>query len=415
MNKPKQDMLSVAEALAKVTGGVSLVSTEQVPLPAALGRVLAEDVASRLSHPPADVSAMDGYAVRADDVTDAPVILKQIGESQAGSGFDGSVGPGETARIFTGAPLPDGADTIIIQEVTEADGDQITIKETSPPGYNKRDFVRAAGQDFKTGEVLLVAGRVLTARDLGLAASMNVPWLTVRRRPRIAYTATGDEVVMPGDTLGPDQIISSNSVALGAYIQALGATPVNLGIARDTEGSLRQVISGAKGCDLLITIGGASVGDYDFVRKVLGDEGMELGFFRVAMRPGKPLIFGRLGDIPVLGLPGNPVSAGVTSVIFLRAAIAVMLGIPEDDAPAPTALLGRDLEANDRRQEYLRAKLTRDDDGNLVATPFEKQDSGMMARLAAADCLVVRPPLAPAAAAGDRVEILMLSDGGPLF
>jgi molybdopterin molybdotransferase len=244
---------------------------------------------------------------------------------------------------------------------------------------------------------------------------MNVPWLTVRRRPRIAYTATGDEVVMPGDTLGPDQIISSNSVALGAYIQALGATPVNLGIARDTEGSLRQVISGAKGCDLLITIGGASVGDYDFVRKVLGDEGMELGFFRVAMRPGKPLIFGRLGDIPVLGLPGNPVSAGVTSVIFLRAAIAVMLGIPEDDAPAPTALLGRDLEANDRRQEYLRAKLTRDDDGNLVATPFEKQDSGMMARLAAADCLVVRPPLAPAAAAGDRVEILMLSDGGPLF
>ena len=411
MNKPKQDMLSVAEAMEKVTAGVSLVATELVSLTDALGRVLAEDVASRLAHPPADVSAMDGYAVIAEDVAEAPVTLKQIGESAAGSGFDGAISSGETVRIFTGAPLPVGADTIIIQEVTEADGDQITIKETAPLG----DFVRAEGQDFKTGEVLLKSGRVLTARDLGLAAAMNVPWLTVRRKPRIAYTATGDEVVMPGDTLGPDQIISSNSVALGAYIQALGATPVDLGIARDTEGSLRQVIAGAKGCDLLITMGGASVGDYDFVRKVLGDEGMDLGFYRVAMRPGKPLIFGRLDDIPVLGLPGNPVSAGVTSVIFLQAAIAVMLGLDTDDAPAPTALLGRDLEANDRRQDYLRAKLSRDEDGNLVATPFERQDSGMMARLAAADCLIVRAPHSEAAKAGDRVEILMLSDGGVNF
>ena len=398
MNKPKQDMLSVAEALAIVTAGVSLVSTEQVPLPAALGRVLAEDVAARLSHPPADVSAMDGYAVRAEDVAEVPVRLKQTGESAAGSGFDGAISAGEVVRIFTGAPLPRGANTIIIQEVTEADADTITIKETEPRG----DYVRAAGQDFNTGEVLLQSGRVLTARDIGLAAAMNVPWLMVRRRPRIAYTATGDEVVMPGDPLG-------------AYIQALGATPVNLGIARDTEGSLRQVIAGAKGCDLLITSGGASVGDYDFVRKVLGDEGMDLGFYRVAMRPGKPLIFGRLGDIPVLGLPGNPVSAGVTSVIFLQAAIAVMLGVAEDDAPPPTALLGRDLEKNDRRQDYLRAKLSRDKDGNLVATPFERQDSGMMARLAAADCLVVRAPHAEAAKAGERIEILPLGDGGVVF
>ena len=411
MNKPKQDMLSVAEALAIVTAGVSLVSTEQVPLPAALGRVLAEDVAARLSHPPADVSAMDGYAVRAEDVAEVPVRLKQTGESAAGSGFDGAISAGEVVRIFTGAPLPRGANTIIIQEVTEADADTITIKETAPRG----DYVRAAGQDFNTGEVLLQSGRVLTARDIGLAAAMNVPWLMVRRRPRIAYTATGDEVVMPGDPMGPDQIISSNSVALGAYIQALGATPVNLGIARDTEGSLRQVIAGAKGCDLLITSGGASVGDYDFVRKVLGDEGMDLGFYRVAMRPGKPLIFGRLGDIPVLGLPGNPVSAGVTSVIFLQAAIAVMLGVAENDAPPPTALLGRDLEKNDRRQDYLRAKLSRDKDGNLVATPFERQDSGMMARLAAADCLVVRAPHAEAAKAGERIEILPLGDGGVVF
>ena len=336
MNKPKNKMLSVAEALAKVTGGVERVSAEQVALPEALGRVLASDVAARLTHPPVAVSAMDGYAVRAAAVADVPATLKQIGESAAGSGFAGSVGPGETVRIFTGAPLPDGADTIIIQEVTDADGETITIKESAKEGH----FVRPAGLDFSEGEILLKAGRVLTARDLGLAAAMNVPWLDVRRRPRIAYTATGDEVVMPGDPLGPNQIISSNSVALGAYIETLGGTPVNLGIARDSEDSLRQVFEGARGMDMLITMGGASVGDYDFVRKVLSAEGMDLGFYRVAMRPGKPLIFGHLGGVAVLGLPGNPVSAGVTSAIFLQAAMAKMLGL-DDTVMAPTALLGR--------------------------------------------------------------------------
>ena len=404
-------MISVAEALELVTAGVSLVSTEHVPLPAALGRVLAEDVAARLTHPPTAVSAMDGYAVRAADVAEVPATLKQIGEAQAGSGFSGQVRAGETVRIFTGAPLPNGADTVIIQEVTDADGDSIVIKETASEG----DFVRAAGLDFSEGEVLLAQGRVLTARDLGLAAAMNVPWLTVRRRPRIAYTATGDEVVMPGDPLGPDQIISSNSVALGAYIKVLGGEPVNLGIARDNEESLRQVFEGARGCDLLVTMGGASVGDYDFVRQVLDGEGVDLGFYKVAMRPGKPLIFGRLGAIPVLGLPGNPVSAGVTSVIFLRAAILKMTGLePVDETPA-TALLGRGLEANDFRQDYLRAGLSRDGDGNLVATPFERQDSSMMARLARADCLVVRRPEAPAAKKGERVEIISLGESAVAF
>lgn len=411
MPEPKQQMLSVAEALKKVTAGFSIVSAEQVALSDALGRVLAEDVESRLTHPPADVSSMDGYAVRAEDVAEAPVTLTQIGESQAGSGFDGSVGAGETARIFTGAPVPNGADTIIIQEVTDSDGNKITIKETTSKG----EFIRKAGQDFKSGEVLLSAGRVLTARDLGLAAAMNVPWLTVRRKPRIAYTATGDEVMMPGDPVGPDQIVSSNSIALGAYIQSLGGQPVDLGIARDTEDSLRQIIAGAKGCDLLITIGGASVGDYDFVRKVLNEEGMDLGFFRVAMRPGKPLIFGNMSGIPVLGLPGNPVSAGVTSVIFLKAAMNVMLGLKDEDGTQPTALLGRDLKENDKRQDYLRAELNRDKDGNLVATPFERQDSGMMARFASADCLVIRPVKAPAAKAGDRVDILFFGDHSSLF
>ncbi len=411
MNKPKNNMISVAEALAKVTGGVKLVSAQQVALPDALGRVLASDIAARLTHPPAAVSAMDGYAVRAADVADVPATLKQIGESAAGSGFEGSVGPGETVRIFTGAPLPDGADTIIIQEVTEPEKEAITIKESAQKGH----FVRPAGLDFSEGEVLLKAGRVLTARDLGLAAAMNVPWLDVRRRPRIAYTATGDEVVMPGDPLGPDQIISSNSVALGAYIETLGGAPTNLGIARDNEVSLRQVFEGARGQDLLITMGGASVGDYDFVRKVLNEEGMDLGFYKVAMRPGKPLIFGHMGGVPVLGLPGNPVSAGVTSAIFLHAAMAVMLGIADGGNAPAAALLGRDLEANDFRQDYLRATLSTDDEGSLVAMPFERQDSAMMARLAQADCLIVRPPEAPAAPKGERVDIIMLGGGMVAF
>ncbi|MFQ5764723.1 MAG: gephyrin-like molybdotransferase Glp [Rhodospirillales bacterium] len=404
-------MISVAEALAKVVQGVSRVSSEQVPLAAALGRVLAEDVASRVSHPPAAVSAMDGYAVRAADVKDPPATLTRIGESAAGARFEGAIGKGECIRIFTGAPLPEGADAVVIQEDTSTDGDAVTMKEAAIPGR----FVRPQGLDFAAGEVLLSAARVLTARDVGLAAAMNVPWLLVRRRPRIAFAATGDEVMMPGDPLGPDQIVSSNSLALGAYVRALGGQPVNLGIARDTEESLRQVLAGARGADLLVTTGGASVGDYDLVTKVLGAEGLDLGFYKVAMRPGKPLIFGRLGDVPVLGLPGNPVSTAVTAVIFLKAAIEEMLGIRTDADAAATAVLGRDLRANDERQEYLRAVTSLDADGNLVATPFEKQDSAMLTRLAEADCLVVRAPGAPAAKKGDRVAIIPLGQGTVLF
>jgi len=404
-------MLSVAEALAKVIDGVSLMPPEQVALPDALGRVLAADVASRVTHPPADVSAMDGYAVKAADVQSVPATLRQIGISQAGGGFSGAVKTGETVRIFTGAPVPEGADAIVIQEDTDSDGDVITVKEASPEGH----FIRPAGLDFKVGEVLLKAGKVLTARDIGLAAGMNVPWLSVRRRPRVAFTATGDEVVMPGDPLGPDQIISSNSVALAAYIRALGGEPVDLGIAGDSEDELRGVLAGAKGADMLVTMGGASVGDFDFVKTVLGEEGLDLGFYKVAMRPGKPLIFGRLGEIPVLGLPGNPVSAGVTSVIFLKAAIARMLGADRKAPLLSSALLGADMKANDFRQDYVRAALATDGDGNLVATPFERQDSSMMARLADADCLIVRPPDAASAPKGERVDIITFGDGAVPF
>jgi molybdopterin molybdotransferase len=307
-------------------------------------------------------------------------------------------------RIFTGAPVPAGADAIVIQEDTEAKDDRVVVREGAPVGR----YVRRAGGDFARGDVLLKTGRVLTARDIGIAAAMNVPWLMVRRRPRVAILSTGDEVVMPGDPLGPNQIVSSNSLALAAYVRVLGGEPVNLGIARDSEDSLRALAAGARGADLLVTIGGASVGEHDLVRKVLGAEGLQLSFYTIAMRPGKPLIFGHLNGIPMLGLPGNPVSAGVCSVLFMRPALRVMLGMPAvDDAPY-TARLGRDLGANDRREDYLRASLARDPVGGLVATPFERQDSNLMALFAKADCLVIRPPFAPPARQGETVNVVPL-------
>ena len=400
-------MISVAEALERVIAGIQPISAERVGLADALGRVLAEDVASRITQPFADVSAMDGYAVRAADVTAAPVVLEQIGESTAGRGFEEPIGAGQTVRIFTGAPLPKGADAIVIQEDTEAQGAAITVRQ----GVARGAYVRAAGMDFRTNDVLLRAGRVLTARDLGMAAAMNVPWLTVRRQPRIAILATGDELVMPGEPVGPHQIIGSNSLAVAAYARVLGGIPTLLGIARDTEDSLRGLLAGARNADLLITIGGASVGDYDLVRQVLGTEGLRLDFYKIAMRPGKPLIFGHLNDVPVLGLPGNPVSAGVCSVLFLAPAMKVMLGSVENEECGKTALLGCDLGENDRRQDYLRASLATDGAGNPVATPFPKQDSAMMALFAGADCLVVRPPFAPPARAGERVPIVPLRIG----
>jgi len=400
-------MISVEQALDNVRAGFTAIGCETVSIDQALGRVLGENVASRVSQPPKDVSSMDGYAVRAADVATVPVTLTRIGESQAGDGFDGEVGLGQTVRTFTGAPIPAGADAIVIQEVTEVDGDQILITESSNTGR----FVRPAGLDFSHGDILITEGTVLSARDIGLLAAMNVPWVKVRRRPRVGIIATGDEVVMPGDPLGPDQIVSSNSLALSGYITALGGEPVNLGIAQDTVESLREILAAAKGMDLIMTIGGASVGDYDLVQQVMGEKGLKLDFYKVAMRPGKPMIFGHLGGIPVLGLPGNPVSAGVTCVIFLGVAMDIMLGVDSGGGQKETAVLGRDLDGNDQRQDYLRAELTRTEDGALSACPFEIQDSAMMERFARADCLVIRPPHAVPAKAGERVEIIRLSMG----
>ncbi len=397
-------MISVAEALQRILDGIHRMPAETVNLAAAHGRVLAQDVAARVTQPPADVSAMDGYAVRAGDVGSVPVSLTLIGESAAGNAFGGSVGPGQTVRIFTGAPVPKGTDAIVMQEDTEVSGDQVGITEAASQGR----FIRPAGLDFRLGDVGLTANRVLSARDVGLAAAMNVPWLSVARAPRIALLATGDEIVRPGEPLAANQIISSNTIALMALIRASGGEAIDLGIASDDEESLRALAVGARGADMLVTLGGASVGDHDLVRQVLGQEGMELNFWRIAMRPGKPLLFGRIGETPMLGLPGNPVSSLVCGIVYLRPAIRAMLGL-EPHASSQTARLGCDLAGNDLRQDYLRASSHFDGDGEVIVTPFERQDSSMLSRLAQADCLVLRPPHAEPAKVGDRVEILPLN------
>ena len=401
-------MISVQEALSRILADLPLMPVETVDLAHARGRVLAENVIARVTQPPADVSAMDGYAVRAEDVATVPATLSRIGTAPAGGAFEGEVGSGETVRIFTGGPVPKGADTIVIQEDTEAGGDDdgaVVVLASAAKGA----YVRPAGLDFSAGKAGITAGRVLGARDIGLAAAMNVPWLQIRRKPLVAILATGDEIVRPGEPIGPNQIVSSNALALAALVEATGGSAIDLGIALDNPESLRQHVTAAKGADMLVTLGGASVGEHDLIRSVLGDEGLALDFWQIAMRPGKPLMFGRFHDMVMMGMPGNPVSSLVCGLIYLRPALRQMLGLNPDEGLRQTALLGCDLQANDRREDYLRATLTRRDDGEHIAAPFEKQDSSMLSHLADADCLVVRPPHALAAKAGERVAIVPLS------
>ncbi len=405
----RDPLMPVDEALARITSAISPLPPETVSVADAYGRVLAADVFARVTQPPSAVSAMDGYAVRSADVGTVPVTLTQIGEAPAGGAFEGSVAPGECVRIFTGGPLPAGADAIIIQENVDASGSAITVCKSAKPGH----YVRPAGLDFREGEVLLRAGRRLGARDVGLAAAMNVPWIEVRRRPRVALLSTGDEIVRPGDPVGPNQIVSSNTLAISALIRAQGGEPVDLGIALDTRESLQAMAEGARGTDLLITMGGASVGDHDLVQSVLGEKGLDIDFWRIAMRPGKPLMFGKIGPTPMLGLPGNPVSSLVCGLIFVIPALRQLLGTKDAEAANEPARLGCPVDTNDRRQDYLRAKLTRDGAGELVATPFEKQDSSMLRLLADSQCLVIRPPFAPAANTGDPIQIIRLEAATP--
>ncbi|MDX1739238.1 MAG: molybdopterin molybdotransferase MoeA, partial [Alphaproteobacteria bacterium] len=312
-------------------------------------------------------------------------------------------------RIFTGGPVPNGADCIVIQENTTKLGDnEILVQQSEAKGR----YIRAAGLDFKSGEIHLNSGRLLGARDVALAAAMNRPWINVYRKPRIAIIATGNEIVMPGDPVGPNQVVSSNSLGLAAAIKTLGGDPVLLGIAQDTEESLLNLAKGAAAADLLVTTGGASVGDHDLIKSVLGQNGLEMDFYKIAMRPGKPLIFGEFNGTPMLGLPGNPVSTLVCTIMFLSPALAKMQGLASDHFISKNkAILGCDLGKNDQREDYLRAIIESDASGNIIATPYEKQDSSMLAKLAHAQGLVIRSPHADPVKAGDVVEYISMPQG----
>ncbi|QGZ33327.1 gephyrin-like molybdotransferase Glp [Stappia indica] len=402
-------LISVDEALSRLLGGIEPVGGETVPLASANGRVLAADLAATRTQPPFAASAMDGYAVRAADIAAVPATLKLIGEAPAGRAFTGAIKAGETVRIFTGAPLPEGSDTILIQENTERDGDLVTALESAPPGK----FVRPAGLDFKAGETLLAAGTRLDYRRLALAAAMNHPVLELRRRPKVAILATGDELVEPGEQPGSDQIIASNHAGIAALVEDCGGEPLQLGIAADRREHIAEKIAGARaaGADILVTLGGASVGDHDLVQEVLAASGMELGFWRIAMRPGKPLMAGRIEGMRVLGLPGNPVSSLVCGVLFLRPLIDALLGRPPRRRDAELLPLAADIGGNDQREDYLRARILRQDDGTERVAPFERQDSSMLATLTRADALVVRPPHAAPLPAGTPVPVLRLPQG----
>jgi molybdopterin molybdotransferase len=403
---PTADLLPVAEALARVLADAKPLPIETVALNEAQGRVLAQDLTAQRTQPPAAVSAMDGYAVRAADVAQAPVKLKLIGEVAAGHPFSGDVKTGETARIFTGGVMPQGTDTVVIQELTAREGDAVTIQKSTAKGRN----VRGQGIDFTQGQTLLAKGRRLTDRDVMLAAAMNYPSVSVHRRPKIAVLGTGDELVAPGASPKPGEIVYSNGFALIALARSEGAEVTDLGIARDRVEEIAQAVRRARemGADVLLTSGGASVGDHDLVQRALKAEGLDLSFWRVALRPGRPMMHGKLGSMHVLGVPGNPVSSYVCAFLFLVPLIRRLSGQTNVEHKVESAHLGKDLPSNDERADYMRATLSEGPDG-LIATPLPAQDSSLMAPLAKADCLVIRAPNAPAASSGSRCVILKLA------
>lgn len=400
-------MISVDEARDRILAGLTPTPSEIVPLGTAWNRVLSQPVSARLTQPPSDVSAMDGYGVRAADAT-LGAMLDVIGAAPAGHPFEGSMGAGQAVRIFTGSVIPDGADGVLLQEDTTRDGDRITVNEAVGLGRH----IRRAGQDFAAGDIVIPAGRKLTARDVGLAAAANHPWLTVHRRPRVAILATGDEIAMPGEPIPRGGIVSSNSHALASVVRAMGGEPIVLPIAHDTTEAIAAVADSVQGVDLLVTTGGASVGDHDLVISGLQTRGLVVDFWQIAMRPGKPLLFGNMGAVPVLGLPGNPVSALVCAILFMLPALCRLSGLPAAPPPVTRAIAGAALKENDRRADHLRSTLTTDAEGRLVATPFPVQDSAMLRRLALADALILRAPYAPALPAGAEVPIIRLDSLG---
>ena len=399
-------MISVAAARAACLALVKPLAHEQVALDMAGGRVLARDVIALRDQPPFAASAMDGYAMRkADRLPGAQ--LHVVGTAPAGRAWQGQVAPGQAVRIFTGAPLPDGADCVVIQEDVTATGAIITLGSTLEPGDN----MRPAGGDFRIGDKL-VALRRLSPGDIALCAAMNAPRLDVFRKPEVALIATGDELVSPGQTPRADQIITSNSYGLKALIEAEGGRARILPIARDDRDSLKQVFGLAADADLIVTIGGASVGDHDLVAGVAAELGMEQAFYKVAMRPGKPLMAGRIGDTPMLGLPGNPVSAMICGMIFMLPMLRAMQGLPPRADSYPLARLACDLPANGKRTHYMRAQIAHGADYPII-TPFDSQDSARLSLLSGATALLVRPADDGPRAAGELVEHIPLGTSYP--
>lgn len=390
-------MISVGEALEHLFALASLLPSEIVPLRDASGRVLAESIVSRRTQPPFAASSMDGYALKSVEA-DLHAQFKVVGESAAGHGWRGTLKPGQAVRIFTGAPIPDGADKVVIQEDVTRTGNLITI--TSDPG--PKDNVRPAGIDFFEG-MMLHPPHLLRASDIALIASMNIAEVPVVRRPVVALIATGDELVMPGEEPGPDQIIASNSFGLAAMLEASGCITRVLPIAGDSTSSLKKVFGLTSGADLIVTIGGASVGDHDLVASVAENLGMEQKFYKVAIRPGKPLMAGRLGGVPMIGLPGNPVSAMVSGTVFLRPLLRVMMGFPGEPAPRHPLPLAEGVGPNGPREHYMRAVIE-----NGAVRDAGLQDSSLLSVLASANALIVRPPNDPARAAGERIDVVHL-------
>jgi molybdopterin molybdotransferase len=400
-------MIPFELAQERIVAAARRTPTEIVGLSEASGRALAEAAIAQVSHPAAAIAAMDGWAVRAEDMAGlapgTPVRLRRLGVAAAGAPFNGVVLPAGAVRIFTGAILPTGADTVVVQEdADEADG-TVTIQDWGGAGRH----VRHEGEDFTVGSVGLPAGCRLAARHVALLAAMNCPWVRVHRRPRVALIATGDELAMPGETLGPGGLFNSNGPGLAALATAAGATVAQLAIARDDEASLMQAMDGARGSDLIVLMGGASVGERDLVQATLTRRGLQLDFWKIAMRPGKPLLFGAWEGTPLLGLPGNPVSALLCGFLFMRPLLMAMQGL-DPTLPRFQAVLGGPVPAGDGRADFLRARLERRPDGCLAAMPFRGQNSGMLRGLAQADALIVRPPMAPALPEGAGVEILAL-------